>query len=172
MPGPDRSVRLLGARIAGTALVAALAGAAAACATAAGALAVAVHPPIPRSALPALLLALLVAAVVGWRTLRAGVDAAGAAAAGLLGAVITAGSVAGFVIGGSAYLPARWIPDLVPSATTPEDGLAQSRVELVDHYLGLLFFGALSGVLLAVLCRAILSARHGVAGAGDARGPR
>jgi hypothetical protein len=50
----------------------------------------------------------------------------------------------------SSYGPPGLIPDLAPAALTPADDLAQSRSEVVDHYLALLFMGGLLAGILGV----------------------
>jgi hypothetical protein len=43
----------------------------------------------------------------------------------------------------SSYGPAWLIPDLVPAALSPADDLANSRVEIQDPYVAMLFLAAL-----------------------------
>jgi hypothetical protein len=50
----------------------------------------------------------------------------------------------------SGYAPARLIPDLVPAALTPADDLANSRIEIQDPYVAMLFLACLAAVVLAV----------------------
>ncbi|MEU7868477.1 hypothetical protein [Dactylosporangium sp. NPDC049140] len=50
----------------------------------------------------------------------------------------------------SSYAPARMIPDLAPAALTPADDLAQSRSELQDPYVALMFLGALIALALGI----------------------
>ncbi|MEV4514422.1 hypothetical protein AB0K00_36355 [Dactylosporangium sp. NPDC049525] len=50
----------------------------------------------------------------------------------------------------SSYGPARLIPALVPAALTPADRLANSRIEIQDPYVAMLFLACLAAVVLAV----------------------
>jgi hypothetical protein len=54
------------------------------------------------------------------------------------------------VIGLSSYGPSSLIPDLARAALTPADDLAQSRDEVVDPYVALLFLGCLLAGVLGV----------------------
>jgi hypothetical protein len=51
----------------------------------------------------------------------------------------------------SSYGPAWLIPDLVPMALSPADDVANSRIEIQDPYVVMLFLAALSAVLLSVV---------------------
>ncbi len=51
----------------------------------------------------------------------------------------------------STWGPPSLIPDLVPSALTPADDLAQSRDEVVDPYVAVLFLGCLVAVALSIV---------------------
>lgn len=85
---------------------------------------------------------------------------AGTVAALLILNVVTVLSVAG---------PARLIPDLVPSARSPADQLANSRIDIQDPYMWLL----LLGWLIAIgQCTASLvaTAPHGRVTAAGAEG--
>jgi hypothetical protein len=55
----------------------------------------------------------------------------------------------------SSYGPARMIPDLAPAALTPADDLAQSRSELQDPYVAIMFLGALIALALAITSLAV-----------------
>jgi hypothetical protein len=73
---------------------------------------------------------------------------------GLLAALCT-GTVAALVQFGvvvllASYGPANLIPDLAPAALTPADDFAQSRAELVDPYVAILFLGWLMTVALVI----------------------
>ncbi|MFC1436526.1 hypothetical protein ACEZDB_38430 [Streptacidiphilus sp. N1-3] len=57
----------------------------------------------------------------------------------------------------STYGPASMIPDLASAALTPAADLAQSRNEIEDPYVGILFLGCL---LAAVLCVATVLGRR------------
>lgn len=48
----------------------------------------------------------------------------------------------------SSYGPARLIPDIVPAALTPADDLANSRIEIQDPYVAMLFLACLAAVVL------------------------
>ncbi|HTJ35569.1 MAG TPA: hypothetical protein VL738_20295 [Dactylosporangium sp.] len=48
----------------------------------------------------------------------------------------------------SGYGPARLIPDLVPAALSPADNLANSRIEVQDPYVALLFLAGLAALVL------------------------
>jgi hypothetical protein len=50
----------------------------------------------------------------------------------------------------SSYGPARLIPELVPAALTPADRLANSRIEIQDPYVAMLFLACLGAVVLTV----------------------
>ncbi|WP_327001270.1 hypothetical protein OHA72_39950 [Dactylosporangium sp. NBC_01737] len=50
----------------------------------------------------------------------------------------------------SSYGPARLIPDLVPAALTPADDLANSRIEIQDPYVAMLFLACLAALVLTV----------------------
>ena len=50
----------------------------------------------------------------------------------------------------SSYGPARLIPDLVPAALSPADDLANSRIEIQDPYVAMLFLACLGAVVLTV----------------------
>jgi hypothetical protein len=50
----------------------------------------------------------------------------------------------------SSYGPAWLIPDLVPAALSPADDLANSRIEIQDPYVAMLFLACLSAVGLTV----------------------
>ncbi|MFC4043079.1 hypothetical protein ACFO1B_32010 [Dactylosporangium siamense] len=65
---------------------------------------------------------------------------------GLLGPLLVFASVVLM----SGYGPARLIPDLVPAALTPADRLANSRIEIQDPYVAMLFLACLGGVILTV----------------------
>jgi hypothetical protein len=52
----------------------------------------------------------------------------------------------------SSYGPARLIPDLVPAALTPADDLANSRIEIQDPYVALLFLSCLLAFALSAAC--------------------
>ncbi|WP_433201544.1 hypothetical protein ACQP00_30710 [Dactylosporangium sp. CS-047395] len=51
----------------------------------------------------------------------------------------------------STYGPARLIPDLVPMALSPVDDLANSRIEVQDPYVVLLFLAGLAALALTVV---------------------
>jgi len=104
---------------------------------------------------------------VGAASVAAAVAAAGAAlvdvrrrdgahrAARALLAALCAGTVTllfvfGAVVLLSTYGPASLIPDLVPAALTPADDLANSRIELQDPYVALLFLAGLTAAFLGV----------------------
>ena len=50
----------------------------------------------------------------------------------------------------SSYGPAWLIPDLVPMALSPADDLANSRIEIQDPYVAMLFLACLSALVLTV----------------------
>jgi hypothetical protein len=110
-----------------------------------------VAPPIPADltrALGLLALAMLGAAVAA-RT--GGVHRSVLAA-------LCAGTVAALLIGTtlmllSTYAPPSLIPDLAPAALSRADDLAQSRQELQDPYLWLLFLGALIAIPQSIAAR-------------------
>ncbi|MFI5911680.1 hypothetical protein [Dactylosporangium sp. NPDC051541] len=54
----------------------------------------------------------------------------------------------------STYGPARLIPDLVPMALSPADDLANSRIEVQDPYVALLFLAGLAALVLVVVAAA------------------
>lgn len=55
------------------------------------------------------------------------------------------------MIGLSSYGPSGLIPDLARAALTPADDLAQSRDEVVDPYVALMFLGCLLAGVLSVV---------------------
>jgi hypothetical protein len=57
----------------------------------------------------------------------------------------------------SSYGPGRLIPDLVPAALTPAADLAESRIEIQDPYVAMLFLACLAAMTLT--CTAIVTAR-------------
>ncbi|GAB3840314.1 hypothetical protein [Dactylosporangium cerinum] len=65
---------------------------------------------------------------------------------GLLGPLLVFASVVLM----SRYGPARLIPELVPAALTPADRLANSRIEIQDPYVAMLFLACLGAVVLTV----------------------
>lgn len=98
-------------------------------------------------------LAVMAAAGVGAATFanRRGVVPPAGALAGLLSAMMTAQVVTSvadvlFHIG-----PDAWIPDAGPGPLTPQDRLAQNRVEAIDPYVSVLFFGAMVAITLIVV---------------------
>jgi hypothetical protein len=73
-------------------------------------------------------------------------------------AALCAGSAAALLIGTtlvllSTFAPPSLIPDLAPAALSRADDLAQSRHELQDPYLWLLFLGALIAVPQSIAAR-------------------
>ena len=50
----------------------------------------------------------------------------------------------------SEAAPASFIPDLARAALSRADDLAQSRIEVNDPYVGLLFLGSFAGVALMI----------------------
>jgi hypothetical protein len=108
-----------------------------------------VYPPIPTGLIRALALTAL--AMLG-----AAVAAGTGESHRRMLAALCAGSVAALLIGTalvllSAFAPASLIPDLAPAALSRADDLAQSRQEIQDPYLWLLFLGALIAVPQSVL---------------------
>jgi hypothetical protein len=70
-------------------------------------------------------------------------------------AALCAGMVTTMLIFGlvdllASYGPSGLIPDLAPAALTPADDLEQSRREVVDPYIGVLFLGCLLAAALAI----------------------
>ena len=59
----------------------------------------------------------------------------------------------------SSYGPAWLIPDLVPAALSPADDLANSRIEIQDPYVAMLFLACLSAIVLTVASIAGRTAR-------------
>jgi hypothetical protein len=73
---------------------------------------------------------------------------------GALLAALSAGTVAMplvfvLVVLLSSYGPPRLVPDLVPAALSPADDLANSRIEVQDPYVALLFVAGLLAVALS-----------------------
>jgi len=52
----------------------------------------------------------------------------------------------------ASYAPASMIPDLAPAALTKAADLAQSRIELEDPYVFLMFLGFATSVALSIRC--------------------
>jgi hypothetical protein len=67
--------------------------------------------------------------------------------AGIVGALL----IVVLVVVLSSYGPAGLIPDLVPAALTPADDLANSRIEIQDPYVALLFLSGLLAVALSAV---------------------
>ncbi|GAA1530875.1 hypothetical protein GCM10009827_055710 [Dactylosporangium maewongense] len=74
--------------------------------------------------------------------------ARGGALAALSVGVLAPLLVFGGVVLLSVYGPPRLIPDLVPAALTPADDLANSRIEIQDPYVAMLFLACLSALTL------------------------
>jgi lysylphosphatidylglycerol synthetase-like protein (DUF2156 family) len=70
--------------------------------------------------------------------------------AALCAATFAALLIVMLVLALSSYGPPGLIPDLAPAALTPADDLAQSRIEVVDPYVGLLLLGCLLAVALSI----------------------
>ena len=107
-------------------------------------------PPIPRST--GATLALLAAAMIVAACATSG--RRGSARLSALAALCT-GTVATLLIfvllhGLASYGPAGLIPD-DSAAFTPTERLAQSRLEIVDPYIGVLFIGCFLAVLLGIV---------------------
>jgi hypothetical protein len=107
-------------------------------------------PPIPASI--GLALALTAAAMVGAASANAGHHGRTehGLLAGLCAGTTTALLIVTVVIAMSSYGPPSLIPDLAAAALTPADDLAQSRNEVVDPYIALLFLGSLLASALTV----------------------
>ena len=84
--------------------------------------------------------------------------------AGLCAGTTAALLIVTVVIGLSSYGPPSLIPDLASAALTPADDLAQSRNELVDPYIALLFLG---GLLAGALTVASIATRQPAAATLD-----
>lgn len=109
-----------------------------------------VFPPIPANA--RLALALMVTAMIAAVAAHAGPG--GDVRRGAL-AALCAGTVASLLIVLSVVLlstfgPASIIPDLAPAALTPADDLAQSRNEIQDPYVVILFLSCPLAVSLSI----------------------
>jgi hypothetical protein len=105
-------------------------------------------PPIPPNGGLAVLLTGAGTAVAAW--LNAGRRGGSEHA---LRAALCAGIVAQLLIFSSVGLlssfgPDRLIPDLVPAALSPADDLANSRIEINDPYVALLFFACVLAIAL------------------------
>jgi hypothetical protein len=100
-------------------------------------------PPVPADILLAVVLIAVAMAVAGLIAR----DPASALCAGTVGALLIV-----LLVGVLSHVgPASLIPDLARAALTPADDLAQSRIEVNDPYVGLLFLGALAGVVLMLV---------------------
>jgi hypothetical protein len=116
-------------------------------------------PPVPTDVAPActLVVAAMGAAALGSPGRR-----------GLL-AALCAGTLATLLIVTlvgvlARYGPPSLIPDLAPAALSPAADLAQSRIEIEDHYLALLALGCLLATLLGVTTVVTRQRRAAVAG--------
>ena len=116
--------------------------------------------PMPTTVLPVVV---LIAAGMGLAAAALVLTGRGAAAAGeVVSAALYAGTVAALLVVEalavlSTYGPASMIPDLASVALTPAADLAQSRNEIEDPYVGILFLGCL---LAAALCTATVLGRR------------
>jgi hypothetical protein len=120
-------------------------------------------PPLPDHAGLPLLLVTLAMAGAGWAGARrrTGTPAVGMFAslyAGTLACLLIFFDVWGLAGRGPAWL----IPDLLPSALSPADRLAGSRVEIVDPYVAVPMLGCLLAALLlpALLLLAVRTSRR------------
>jgi len=106
-------------------------------------------PPIPPNVGLALVLTGTGMAVAAWFNAggRGGPEHALLAAlcAGLVSQLVVFSAV-GLL---SSFGPARLIPDLVPAALSPVDDLADSRIEINDPYVALLFLACVLAIALA-----------------------
>jgi hypothetical protein len=110
-----------------------------------------VAPPIPANIGPALA---MITVAMAAAAAAANAGPRGSTERGML-AALCAGTIAALLIFIlvallSSYGPARLIPDLVPAALTPADDLANSRIEIQDPYVALLFLASLLAVGLSI----------------------
>jgi hypothetical protein len=109
-----------------------------------------VHPPIPGSIGLALAFGVVAAAATAAVASRGRHDEAPVVLAAVTAALISSLLIGQAVMLLAGYGAARLIPDLVPSALTPADRLSNSRIELVDPYVGLLAVAFLLAAGLAI----------------------
>ena len=110
-------------------------------------------PPIPDDATPAVELVVIGMAVAA--AAAGGGSGAVASSRGRLLAAACAGMMAALLIVDvvavlTSFGAPRLIPDLAPAALSRADDLTQSRIEVLEPYLLLLLFGALTAAALGV----------------------
>jgi hypothetical protein len=110
-------------------------------------------PPVPESADLALALIAITAGVAAYATAGTTRRAEPAHIAALLAGAVAALSIVMLVAALSAVAPPSMIPHLAEAALTPSARLAQSRVELEDPYVAVLFVGGLLAAALALTSR-------------------
>jgi hypothetical protein len=130
-------------RAAATSRVLTAAAAAGGGAAALWAAAVLARPPIPASTGPALVLTAVAVVVAASVSAGRGGGTEHGLLAGLCAGTVAALLIVMVVMGLSSYGPPTLIPDLASAALSPADDLAQSRSEVVDPYIALLFLGSL-----------------------------
>jgi hypothetical protein len=136
-------------RCAATTRVLLIGGAGGLAAVAASAVLMFAAPPVPRSIGSTVLFVALAALGAAALAQRPHNDRA-AALAGLFAATVGSLGIVILVDVIASIGPAELIPIVVPRALPPATQISESRIELVDPYIGLLFLGALAGLLLGI----------------------
>jgi len=154
MPSPGYAVLVVGVLVTAVELTAATGFGCGVVAAGAWLALVFAYPPVPASIGPAVL---LIGAAMGAAAWANRGRSAGLAA--LCAGTVAVPPIVLMVAGLSRYGPASLIPNVVPEALTPADRLANSRIEIEDPYVGLLFLGAVTGAALAVVARRRYSPR-------------
>ncbi|GIF50743.1 hypothetical protein DFJ67_1847 [Asanoa ferruginea] len=106
-------------------------------------------PPVPRSIGSTVLLVALAALGAAALAQRPHDDRA-ASLAGLFAATVGSLGIVILVDIIASAGPAELIPIVVPTTLSPAMQISESRIELVDPYIGLLFLGAVMGLLLGI----------------------
>jgi hypothetical protein len=136
-------------RCAATARVLLIGGGAGLAAVGAAAVLMFAAPPVPRTIGATVLLVALASLGAAALAQRPHDDRA-AALAGLFAATVGSLGIVILVDVISSIGPAELIPIVVPRALPPATQISESRIELVDPYIGLLFLGALMALLLGI----------------------
>ncbi|MBB5874465.1 hypothetical protein F4553_007899 [Allocatelliglobosispora scoriae] len=105
-------------------------------------------PPIPTEVGLALVLTLIATALAAGGNAGHRGSPAHALLAGLSAGMVSALLIFVSVVVLSSYGPDSLIPNLVPAAITPADNLANSRIEIQDPYVAMLFVSSLLAIVL------------------------
>jgi hypothetical protein len=111
---------------------------------------VALVPPVPATALPAVALILLACVPAAHAGRRRGQDAHDITMSALLTAAIGSLLVVVLVWVTSRFGDAALVPHLAPPTANSAKAVAQSRIEVNDHYLYLLLLGSLASIGLTL----------------------